>query len=308
MTYEDKLQELTAQNPDIVVLTAENRGPMRNLASALGERFIDFGIAEQTMVGAAAGLALRGRIPVVHAFSSFLTMRAYEFVRTDVGVGRLPVKLFGAMSGFLSEANGPTHQALEDIALMRGIPGMQIVCPADTEELIAALPAIIGSPNPCYTRYCSAEAAVRHREDFSFGKAELIREGRSVAILTYGHLLGEALQAADLIEARSFSVRLLNLRTLQPIDESAIVEAASQTGFLVTVEDHFVTGGLFSIVSEVLTRNRVICRVLPIGLEARWFRPALLADVLKYENFDAPHLAARILESLEKRPSSIATH
>jgi transketolase len=109
MTYEEKLRELAERNPAIVVMTAENRAPMRNLASSLGDRFVDVGIAEQTLVGPAAGLALRGRIPIVHAFSSFLTMRAFEFIRTDVGVGALPVKLFGAMAGFLSEANGPTH-------------------------------------------------------------------------------------------------------------------------------------------------------------------------------------------------------
>ena len=131
-----------------MVVTAENRAAIRNLPAVLGERFIDVGIAEQTMIGMAAGLALRGRMPVVHALAAFLTMRAFEFIRTDVGIGRLPVKLVGGVPGFLSDANGPTHQAIEDIALMRGIPGMKVFCPADEADLIAALPALLADPAP----------------------------------------------------------------------------------------------------------------------------------------------------------------
>lgn len=119
MTYEEQLSHLCTQNSKLVVLTAENRAAIRSLPSTLGKRFIDFGIAEQTMVGASAGLALRGKIPIVHALASFLTMRAFEFIRTDVGIAGLPVKLIGGVPGFLSDGNGPTHQAIEDIALMR---------------------------------------------------------------------------------------------------------------------------------------------------------------------------------------------
>ncbi|HXF99485.1 MAG TPA: transketolase, partial [Bacteroidota bacterium] len=115
MTYEEQLKLLVEQRDDIVVLTAENRAAMRNITGLLGNRFIDFGIAEQTMIGTAAGLALRGRIPICHALATFLTMRAFEFIRTDVGISGLPVKLVGAVAGFLSEANGPTHQAIEDV-------------------------------------------------------------------------------------------------------------------------------------------------------------------------------------------------
>src|ERR1700730_2931308 len=123
-TYEEVLKECALADEHIVVMTAENRAAIRNLPAHLGERFIDVGIAEQTMIGAAAGLALRGRIPIVHSLATFLTLRAFEFIRTDVGMAGLRVKLVGALAGFLSEANGPTHQALEDLALMRGIPGM----------------------------------------------------------------------------------------------------------------------------------------------------------------------------------------
>src|SRR5262245_54414919 len=152
-TYEDVLAQLAEADSRLLVLTAENRAAIRNLPGPLGARFIDVGICEQTMVGMAAGLALRGRVPVVHALASFLTLRAFEFIRTDVGIAGLPVKLVGYVPGFLSEANGPTHQAVDDVAVMRAIPGMQIVCPADEAELCAALPAVIASPQPVYVRH-----------------------------------------------------------------------------------------------------------------------------------------------------------
>src|SRR6266851_951411 len=144
-TYEETLLEIAKRDHTLVVMTAENRGAIRNLPAALGARFVDVGICEQTMIGAAAGLALRGRTPVAHALATFLVMRAFEFIRTDVGIANLPVTLVGAVPGFLSDGNGPTHQALEDVALMRGIPHMQVFCPADAEELSAALPALIES-------------------------------------------------------------------------------------------------------------------------------------------------------------------
>jgi transketolase len=241
----------------------------------------------------AAGLALRGRIPVIHALATFLTLRAFEFIRTDVGIARLPVKLIGGVPGFLSDANGPTHQAIEDIALMRGIPGMSVVCPADREDLIMALPHIVRHPGPVYVRYAAGEPAVEH-EEFIFGRAEVLREGSDVTLLTYGFLLGEVSRAAALLEAEGLSVRLVNLRTLAPIDAYAVLRSATETKLLVTIEDHLITGGLYSIVSELLVKHGVRVPVLPIGLESRWFKPALLPDVLQQEGFTALQLAERI--------------
>ncbi|MGA9115782.1 MAG: transketolase C-terminal domain-containing protein [Bacteroidota bacterium] len=296
MTYEERLRLLAAEDPRIVVMTAENRVAIRNLPPILGDRFIDVGIAEQTMVGAAAGLALRGRIPVVHALAAFLTLRAFEFVRTDVGIGNLPVKLVGGVPGFLSEANGPTHQAIEDISLMRGIPPMQVFCPADEEELVEALPALVADPGPVYIRYNASRPAVKHTEPFAIGKAETLAEGTDVAILTCGFLLGEAEKARRILEAGGVSTRLINLRMPKPADEECILKAARETSLLVTVEDHFMTGGLFSIVGEILQRNDVLAGMLPIALRDRWFRPGLLADVLSYEGFTGEQIAESIMQ------------
>lgn len=295
MTYEDQLKTLSKANENIIVMTAENRAAIRNLPASMGNRFIDVGISEMTMVGAAAGLALRGRIPVVHALATFLTLRAFEFIRTDVGIGNLPVKLVGGVPGFLSEANGPTHQAIEDISLMRGIPHMQVFCPADEQELVEGLPHIVASGAPAYIRYNASRPAVEHRGKFEIGRAEVIHGGSDVTILTYGFLLGEALKAWKILEGKGVSVRLINLRTLKPIDEETVLTAAKETSLLVTVEDHFLTGGLTSILGELFLKHSISTSVHPIALRERWFKPALLKDVLEYEGFTGEQIAQSIM-------------
>lgn len=302
--YEQTLLELAQADDRIIIMTAENRAAIRNLPDLLPGRFIDTGITEQTMVGAAAGLALRGRIPVLHALATFLTLRAFEFVRSDVGIGGLPVKLVGGVPGFLSDGNGPTHQAIEDVALMRGIPGFHVFCPADEEDLVLALPAILSSPNPTYIRHNALRPVTAH-EPFQIGRAEVWRTRDDahddVAILVYGMLLAQAWEAKARLEAEGLSVRLVNVRMPKPIDVAAVLSAARQSSLLVTLEDHFLTGGLFSIVSEVLVGHGETADVLPIALEEHWFKPALLPDVLRYEGFTGEQIAARILERLPVR-------
>ncbi|HEY3250573.1 MAG TPA: transketolase C-terminal domain-containing protein, partial [Ignavibacteria bacterium] len=223
MNYEELLLQLVEQDERIMVLTAENRAAIRNLPDKIKERFIDVGISEQTMIGVAAGLALRGRIPVAHALATFLTMRAFEFIRTDIGIGRLSVKLVGAVPGFLSEANGPTHQAIEDISLMRGIPGINIFCPADEEDMLIGLKKVLLDDAPFYIRYNNLKPVLKHNEIFETGKAETISYGTDITILTYGMLLRQAYEAMIMLESKGLGVRLINLRTLKPIDEEVIL-------------------------------------------------------------------------------------
>ncbi len=300
MNYEEKLLELVHKDERIVVMTAENRAAIRNLPSKIKERFIDVGIAEQTMIGMAAGLALRGRIPVVHALSTFLTMRAFEFIRTDVGIGKLPVKLIGAVPGFLSEGNGPTHQAVEDISIMRGIPGMNVFCPSDETELVTGLEKIITSPNPSYVRYNNLKAPLEHNSSFEICKAEIISEGKDITILTYGTLLKQAIEASEILKLQGKSVGVINLRSLKPIDKKLIINVCRTSNLIVTLEDHFLTGGLYSILSELLVEEQIICNVLPIALNNKWFKPALLPDVLEYEGFTGEAIADKINLELEK--------
>ncbi len=298
-SYEDVMLELCRRDDRVIVMTAENRSAIRGLPPKIGDRFVDVGICEQTMIGMAAGFALRGRVPVCHALATFLTLRAFEFIRTDLGIPGLPAVLVGSVAGLLSEANGPTHQAIEDVSILRGIPGMRVVCPADRDELVAAMPVLVDAGGPCYVRYNAAEPRVAHRP-FELGVGEVLRDGDEVAILVAGYLLYEALEAARLLEERGRSVRLVNLRSLAPIDEAKVLAAARESRVVVTIEDHFKTGGLFTIVAELLCERRVTARVVPIALDRRWFAPALLADLLPHEGFTGAQLAARITAALHE--------
>ena len=300
-SYAHTLEQIALHDERIMVLTAENRAALRDLPAVLGKRFVDVGIAEQAMVGMAAGLALRGRVPICHALAAFLTMRAFEFIRTDVGIAGLPVKLVGAVPGFLSEANGPTHQALEDVSLMRSIPGMQVFCPADEADLSIGLHQILDSPAPAYIRHNALPPVVEHDPSFEIGRAEIVCDGADATILVYGMLFGQAWQAVQHLQAAGRTVRLVNLRTVKPIDEETVIAAALETSLLVTLEDHFLTGGLYSIVSETLLRYRLAVPVLPIALPDRWFKPALLPAVLAQESFTGPLIAEAIQTCLRGR-------
>ncbi|HSD64580.1 MAG TPA: transketolase C-terminal domain-containing protein, partial [Ignavibacteriaceae bacterium] len=206
--------------------------------------------------------------------------------------------------GFLSDGNGPTHQAIEDISLMRTIPPMNVFCPSDEEDMLSGLKEIILHPSPFYVRYNDSKPAVKHDKDFKIGKAEVIKEGRDVIIFTYGILLRQAIEAADILRSEGRSVGIVNMRTLKPIDEEIIKQTCRRDVLLVTLEDHFITGGLYSIIAELLFKNRLRCNVFPITLENKWFKPAMLSDVLDYEGFTAEKIAGRINEELIKLSES----
>lgn len=294
MTYEELLTETALHDDRFIVMTAENRALVRNIPDKLGNRFIDTGITEQTMIGAAAGLALRGRIPVVHALASFLSMRAFEFIRTDAGIPKLPVKLSSFIPGFLSDGNGPTHQALEDIALMCGIPNMTVFAPADEDDLVIMLPQVWKHPNPSYARINTRKTDYVHAP-FEWGKAEVVSIGDDVTILTYGLLFEQALIAAEVLKREGLSVGLINMRSLKPVDERAILEATRESRLTITLEDHFQTGGLYSIVATVLLKHGLTANVLPIAMNEKWFKPSLLPNVLQHEGFTGKQIAERIL-------------
>lgn len=299
MNYENQLKDLVLNNHNIYVITAENRAAIRNLPGQLGNRFLDVGIAEQSMIGIAAGLALRGKTPVVHALASFLTMRAFEFIRTDIGIGNLPVKMVGSFPGFLSEANGPTHQAIEDISLMRGIPNVNIFCPADEEDMLIGLPEVIKSESPFYIRFNNQRAVIKHIKTFSTGTSEVIGSGDDITILTYGLLFNEAYKTNIILSQSGFTTRLVNLRTLKPIDTAVILNSLKNSSITVTIEDHFLVGGLYSIVSELAMRHQISAKVIPFALDSKWFHPSLLKNVLENENFTGEKIAHRIIEQID---------
>ncbi|MDX2129677.1 MAG: transketolase C-terminal domain-containing protein [Chloroherpetonaceae bacterium] len=300
MTYEEVLKDFAQKSDKLVVMTAENRAAIRNLPPHLGKRFIDVGISEQTLIGMAAGLALRGRFPITHALATFLIFRAYEFIRDDVAIANLPVKMVGGVPGFLSDANGPTHQAIEDVALMRGLPNLMVFCPSDAEELAEGIKVLAEYPAPCYIRHNPHPAPIQHTAKFEIGRAEILSEGTDVAILVYGFLLREAVKAKEILEAQGKTVRLINVRMPKPIDEEAVLKAVNECKVVVTLEDHFITGGLYSIVAELLLKNKRTGNVLPIALEHKWFKPALLDRVLEYEGFTGKQIADKILKTFNQ--------
>ncbi|MCW5806410.1 MAG: aminotransferase class III-fold pyridoxal phosphate-dependent enzyme [Deltaproteobacteria bacterium] len=308
--YEAALRTYAEKDPDFIVMTAENRAALRSLPPMLGDRFIDVGICEQTMIGMAAGLALRGRKPIVHALAAFLTMRAYEFVRTDVGIPRLPVKLVGGVPGLLSDGNGPTHQAIEDLSIMGGIPGMKLFCPADDAELGAALPALMADPSPCYIRFTNAKAIVEHPLPGQPHLIETLADGGNgpldVAILTHGLGVAQALLAHEILAEQGVRCRVLNVRMPKPLDKATALAAVRDARLTVIVEDHFRAGGLYSILSQILVEERLPARVVPIDLGESWFRAAMLADVQKRTGLDGPSIAARVLAELGPRGNTVA--
>lgn len=293
MNYEELLLDLITNDNKYFVLTSENRAMMRNLPPKFKDNFIDCGIAEQTMIGIASGLALRGRFPIVHALATFLTMRPFEFIRSNIGLQNLPIKIMGSVSGFLSDGNGPTHQAVEDISLMRGIPNIKVFCPADENDMMKCLPKIFSDPSPYYIRFNAVKSIVEHNE-FEFGKAETFGNGKEVAILVYGFLFAEAFKAKEILESKGLSVRLINVRSLKPIDEEMVLNTIEECKLIVTIEDHFITGGLYSILAEVLLTNKKTTNVLPIALMDKWFKPGILKDVLEYEGFTSEKIAEKI--------------
>ena len=297
MTYSEIVLDLINSDDRYMIMTSENRAAFRNLPPLIKDNFVDTGITEQTMIGMAAGLALRGRVPIVHALATFLTMRAFEFIRTDIGIANLPVKIVGAVPGFLSDGNGPTHQAIEDVSIMRGIPNVNVFCPADEDDMLKGLKKVIKYPSAFYIRYNMTKPVVEHSE-FEVGKAEVFGDETDVAILVYGFLFNQAFRAKEILESKGISVRLINIRTPKPIDEETILKAARECKLIVTLEDHFITGGLFSILAEVLLRNNKTADVLPFAFMNKWFKPGLLNEVLEYEGFTAEQISIKIIQRL----------
>lgn len=302
--YEQVLLDCIATNENVVVITAENRGHMRNLPAHIQDRFYDVGIAEMTMIGAAAGMALRGRTVITHALASFITLRAFEFIRDDVGMPNLPVIMVGMVPGFLSDGNGPTHQAIDDVSIMRGIPNVGVFAPSDEKDLVIGLKQIVLSGKPFYVRYINTPAIVEHKQDFEIGKAETLLEDNTeevdITILSYGFMVNNSYKAALLLEQKGLRVRVVNMRTVWPADTEVIHNALHTSTVVTTIEDHFKVGGLYSIVAEYMAERNISANIHPIALDGRWFKPGRLHEVLEYEGFTSEQLAERIEDKFEQ--------
>lgn len=297
--YEAKLLEAVEKYPGVVIMTAENRFSMRNIPSVLGDKFVDVGIMEQNMVGIAAGLSASGKIPIMHALAAFLTMRSFEFIRTDLGYPNLKAIIVGTFTGFISQANGPTHQAIEDIGLMRIIPNVNVFAPSNIYEMCKIFEIINDIPGPVYLRYLDDTEVNYGIENFKFGKNLQIKDGGDVAILSYGTLLKNAVKAAEILDLNDIKASVYNFRFLKPMDFDLLHSIFSKYKKIVIVEDHYALGGLTSIIREEAFNFNAQVELLELNLKDRFFKPALLHDVIEYEGFDPNQIADKIIEFLK---------
>lgn len=258
-TYVDELIRAAQKDERIVILEADlmKAAGTGRFKEQFPERTFNVGIAEANMIGCAAGMSAMGKIPFTHTFTPFSTRRVCDQVTLSVAYAGLNVKIMGSDPGVTAELNGGTHMSMEDVAVMRNIPGMTVFEPTDSAQLRAAFPQIAEHPGPVYIRLLR-RAAVRLFEDgcaFTLGKGIRMREGRDVTIAASGIMTAEAVEAAELLEKEGISAEVLNIHTIKPLDEELILESVQKTGCIVTAENHSVLNGLGSAVAECLSEK-----------------------------------------------------
>ena len=259
-SYGNALAELGTEHDNVVVLDADLAAATKTgvFKKAHPDRFIDCGIAESNMIGVAAGLATTGKVPFASSFAMFAAGRAFEQVRNSVGYPHLNVKIGATHAGISVGEDGATHQCNEDIALMRTIPGMVVINPADDVEARAAVRAAYEHQGPVYLRFGRlAVPVINDRPDYKFelGKGVVLREGKDLTIIATGLPVSNCLEAAEKLAADGIDAKVINIHTIKPLDEELVVAAAKETGKVVTVEEHSVIGGLGSAVCDVLSEK-----------------------------------------------------
>ncbi|MBQ7810086.1 MAG: transketolase family protein [Clostridia bacterium] len=300
----EALCELAKTNEDIIVLDADLAGATKTsiFKKEFPERFFDCGIAEGNMVCVSAGLASCGKIPVAASFAMFATGRAYEQIRNSVGYPHLNVKIAGSHAGISTGEDGATHQCLEDVALMRTIPGMTVLCPADHWEMKAATKAAIELDGPVYVRL--GRLAIDSFNDpdtyeFELGKGITLQEGNDITVIATGLVVNECRKACLKLQEEGYSVRLINIHTIKPIDRDIIIKAAKETGKIITVEEHNVIGGLGDAVLEV-TSEECPVKVRKVGVYDRYGYSGPAWELLEKFGLTETGIADVIREELSK--------
>lgn len=267
--YGKALAELGKTNPNVVALDADLAGSTKSamFGNKFPERFFDMGIAEADMVGTAAGLATCGKIPFASSFAVFCTGRAFEQIRNSVCNPGLNVKIVGSHAGPSCGEDGSSHQAVEDIAIMRSLPGMMVVAPADDVEAYAATLALAEHVGPAYLRVARLASPTIHDDDYEFDlyKGDLLRDGDDVTIVACGMMVPRALEAAEQLAQEGISAQVVNMHTIKPIDAELLVSCAKKTGKVITIEEGTIVGGLGSAVAETLS-ERYPVPVVRIGM------------------------------------------
>jgi len=298
------LVELARHNLNIVVLDADLASSTRVIyfAQEFPDRFFQMGVAEQNMMGVAAGMALMGKIPFVSTFGVFASRRACDQVAISVAHCRLNVKIVGAYSGIVSGNNGATHQAVEDVGIMRAIPHMVVIDPADDVEMEGVVQAIVAYDGPVYLRVTRDvwPRVSPERYQFALGKAARLREGKDVTLIGSGMMTSQCLEAANLLSLSGIEARVLNMATLKPIDEEAIVAAAEETGAIVTAENHNIYGGLGSAVAEVLVEHAPV-PMARVGIRDCYGECGNNADLLRKYGMSPQHIVEAVHSVLKRK-------
>ncbi len=300
--YGKTLAELGKTRKDIVVLDADLSGSTktRNFADAFPERFFNVGVAEQNLVGMAAGFAQAGLTPFASSFAMFLSGRAWEVVRNTVAYPKLNVKLVATHGGITVGEDGGSHQAIEDIAVMRAIPDMTVILPSDYEETCQVIRAIADFHGPVYVRAGRSAVPVLARSadwKFQIGKGEVRRDGSDVTLIAAGIMTAEAERAAELLAAEGISAAVINMASIKPIDAELILHYAQKTGAIVTSEEHNIIGGLGSAVAECVS-ERYPVPVLRHGVRDVFGQSGTSADLLEYYKLNAEEMAVLAKEAI----------
>ena len=291
--YGKGLVALGAEHPDVVVLDADLAGSTKTgmFAKAYPDRHFNCGIAEGNMMSVAAGLAADGMTPFASSFAMFASGRAFEQIRNSIGYPMLNVKIGASHGGMSVGEDGASHQCCEDFALMRSIPGMVVICPADGVEAEAATKAAYEHDGPVYLRFGRLAIPVFHEEGFKFeiGKGEVMRDGNDVAIIANGLMVYEAVKAGEELAAAGINARIINMSTVKPLDEALVLQAAKECGKIITCDEHSVIGGLGEAVCSFLSENYPT-PVRRIGVNDQFGFSAPAAEVLKAFGLCSEHI------------------
>ena len=307
LTYGEALLSLGAQNPNVVSLDADVSKPMKTFlfAAKFPERSFNFGIAEQNMMAAAAGMATTGLIPFANTYAIFASMRALDQVRNSIHYPHLNVKIAASHSGITPGPDGVTHQAQEDLSIMRALAGSTVIAPADPTSTRMAVHAAAAYDGPVYLSFTRDPVPVLYDESFPFkiGKAVLVREGKDAAIFANRDLVVQALIAAELLAKRGIDARVIDCHTLKPLDERMVLKAARDTGAIVTAENNIIYGGLGSAVAEVLVEQCPI-PMKRVGVGNTFAESGPYLEVIDKYGLTARHIVKAVNDVLKRRPKA----
>lgn len=299
-TFGEALLEVGEKYKNVLALSADSSGGsgMSPFKERFPERHIEFGIMEQGVIGFASGLATTGKIPFVVAIAPFVTARPFEMFRNDLGYMRQNVKVVGRCAGISYSDLGSTHQSLEDIAIIRTIPGVTVINPGDPVEIKRAVHAAAEHVGPVYIKIGKEKMPVLHKDDYKFkiGKAVLLRDGKDITIIGTGTVLSKAYYAAEILEKEGIDARLIDIHTIKPIDGDIIIKAARETRKIVTVEEHYLIGGLGGAVAEVLAKEGTSAPVKMIGIDDQFASNGPYEELLGLYGLQSEQIARTVKE------------